>query len=224
MNKILQIIKLVSKKIEFFALVIFEIAKSLIKLASKTIKPILKRSKKVFLNRSKRILKQSKKFFSNKKVQRRLLFIGGVILILALSAFSYQQWTNEQKLQRLLDEQIQLTKKQDAEIQQLSKELELLKEQLKKTTSDLETKTTSEATLNEQLNALQAKMEAAVMGRGGSSNFVYGEFINTNKSSNIPQVNNQQPQINNNYHNSNEYNNFDDSINSYELDDVDIQF
>lgn len=50
------------------------------------------------------------------------------------------------------------------------------------------------------------------------------EFINTNKSSNIPQVNNQQPQINNNYHNSNEYNNFDDYINSYELDDVDIQF
>jgi single-strand DNA-binding protein len=50
------------------------------------------------------------------------------------------------------------------------------------------------------------------------------EFINTNKSSNIPQVNNQQPQINNNYHNSNEYNNLDDSINSYELDDVDIQF
>ena len=50
------------------------------------------------------------------------------------------------------------------------------------------------------------------------------EFINTNKSSNIPQVNNQQPQINNNYNNSNEYNNFDNSINSYELDDVDIQF
>lgn len=50
------------------------------------------------------------------------------------------------------------------------------------------------------------------------------EFINTNKSNNIPQVNNQPPQINNNYHNSNEYNNFDDFINSYKLEDDDIQF